>query len=96
MIVGQFNIKGVLTLKPENDAPIGSHGHGPESPHVALQRMQPIARQIERLRRCRRIQNRKDSFHRLQQVAAYPASVPAFIEAFETSVLEAPNHKSVV
>ena len=96
MVVGQLNVKRILSFKTENDAPIGPHSHGPESLQVAFQRVQAIARQIERLWRCRRIENRKYSFHRLQQVASYPASVAAFIEALEASVFEAPNHKSVL
>src|SRR6202166_1833240 len=96
MIVGQFNIKRILSFKAENDAPIGSHSRGPESLQVAFQRVQAITGQIETLRRCRRIENRKDSFHRVQEVGAYPASVAAFIEALEASMFEAPNHKNAV
>jgi hypothetical protein len=96
MVVSQFNVKGVLSLKSEDDAPIGPHGHRPESLQVALQRVRAIARQIESLWRCRRIENRKDSFHRVQQVGPDPASVAALIEAPETPMLEAPDHENVV
>src|SRR5579859_1672106 len=92
MVVGQFNVKGILALKAEHDAPVGPHGHRPESFQVAFQRVQAIAGQVESLRRGSRIENRKDSFHRVQQVGAYPASVAPFIEAFQSSMLEAPNH----
>jgi len=92
MVVNHFNVKGILSLKAENDAPIGPDAHGPESFQVAFQRVQAIARQIESLRRGSRIENRKDSFHSVQQVGAYPASVAPFIEAFQSSMLEAPNH----
>src|SRR5690348_15179874 len=44
MVVNHFNVKGILSLKAENDAPIGPDGHGPESFQVAFQRVQPIAR----------------------------------------------------
>ena len=96
MVVRQFNVKRILSFKSEYDAPIGPHRHGPKSLQVAFQRVQAIARQIERLRRCGRIQNRKDSLHRFQKVGAYPASVASFIETLETSMLEASNHKSTV
>jgi hypothetical protein len=96
MVIGQLNVKRILSFKAENDAPIGPHGHGPESLQVAFQRVQPIAGQIEGLRRCRRIENRKDALRRVQQVGAYPASVPTFVETLETSVLEAPDHKGIV
>jgi len=66
MIVGQFHVKRILFFKSENDAPIGPHGDGPESFQVAFQRAQAIAGQIERLRRCCGIENRKNSFDRLQ------------------------------
>jgi len=96
MVIGQLNVKGILSFKAENDAPIGPHSHGPKSLQAAFQRVQAIAGQIESLWRGRRIENRKYSFHRLKQVASYPASVAAFIEALEASMFEAPNHKSVV
>jgi hypothetical protein len=96
MVVGQLNVKRILPLKPEHDAPIRSNRNRPEPLQVAFQRMQPIARQIERLRCCSRIENRKNSLYRIQQVRAYPASIAAFIKALESSVLEAPNHNFTV
>ena len=52
--------------------------------------MQAIAGDIQTLRRRGGIENRKDSFNRLQKVGAYPTSVVAFIEAFQAPMLEAP------
>jgi len=96
MIVGQFNVKDILSFKTENDAPIGPDGHRPESLQIAFQRVQAIARQIESLRRRGGIENREDSFHRVQQVRTYPAAVAAFIEALQPAMLEAPDHQNVV
>jgi hypothetical protein len=88
VVVDQFNVKSVLPFKAENDAPIGPHCHRPQPLQVAFQRMQAIAREIQSLRRRGGIENRKDSFNRLQKVGAYPASVVAFIEAFQAPMLE--------
>jgi hypothetical protein len=96
MVVSQFNVKRIFSFKAEDDAPIGTDGHGPESLQVTLQRVQAIAGQVESLRRRCGIENRKDPLHGVQQVWPYPASVTAFIEALETSMFEAPNHKCIV
>src|SRR5579859_1051075 len=58
MVVNQFNVEGILSVKAEYDAPIGPDGHGPESFQVAFQRVQAIAGQVESLRRCGGIENR--------------------------------------
>ena len=47
--------------------------------------------------RCRGgIENRKNSFDRFQKVGSYPASIAAFIEAFQTSMLEAANQQRLL
>lgn len=72
MVVDQFNVKCVRPLKAEHDAPIRTHGQRPQSLQVTLERVQPIARNIQSLRRRSRIQNRKDSFNRLQAMGLNP------------------------
>src|ERR1700682_1808707 len=96
MVVDQFNIKGVVPFKAENDSPIGSDRHGPESFQAALQRVQTIPGAIQTWRAGRGIENREDPFHRLPEVRPYPASVAAFIETFQAAMLEAPNHQGSV
>jgi len=46
------------------------------------------------LRRCGGIENREDALNRIQEVGADPTSVAAFIEAFQASMLKAPNHQT--
>ena len=96
VIVDQFNVKSIIPCKAENDAPIGPHRHRPQPLQITLQRMQAIARKIQGLRRRGRIENRKDAFDSFQQVGAYPASVAAFLEAFQAPMLEAPNHQGLL
>jgi len=50
MVVDQLNVKGVVLLKAENNSPIGSHCHGPESFQAAFQRMKTISGEIQTLR----------------------------------------------
>ena len=96
MVVSQFNIKSVGSCKTKNDAPVGPHRHGPQTLQVAFERMQAIAREIQSLRRDGGIENRENSFNRIQQVGANPASVTAFVEALEAAMLETPNHQSTM
>jgi hypothetical protein len=96
MVVGQFDIKGVVPFKAEDDSPIGPYRHGPESFQAAFQLVQRILGKIQTLGAGGGIENRNDSFHRFQEVGPYPASVAAFIETFQASMLEAPNHQSLV
>src|SRR6266702_3522543 len=52
VVVDQFNIESVFSLKSENDAPVCPHRHRPEPAKLALERMQAIAGEVEGLR-CR-------------------------------------------
>src|SRR5882757_3185693 len=94
MVIDQLNVKGIIPLKAENDAPIGPNRHGPQPPQVAFEWVQAVAGEIQSLRRCGGIENREDSLNRIQEVGADPTSVAAFIEAFQASMLKAPNHQS--
>ena len=94
MVIDQLNVKGIIPLKAENDAPIGPYRHGPQPPQVAFEWVQAVAGEIQSLRRCGGIENREDSLNRIQEVGADPTSVAAFIEAFQASMLKAPNHLS--
>jgi len=94
MVIDQLNVKGMIPLKAENDAPIGPYRHGPQPPQVAFEWVQAVAGEIQSLRRCGGIENREDSLNRIQEVGADPTSVAAFIEAFQASMLKAPNHQS--
>jgi hypothetical protein len=96
MVVDQLDVEGVLPCKAENDSPIGPDRHGPESFQAAFQRVQTIPGEIQTLRAGGGIENCKDSFHGFQEVGPYPAPVAAFIETFQASMLEAPNHQGSV
>ena len=96
MVVDHLNVKNIISFKAEDDSPIGPYRYGPESSQGAFQRMQTIAGQVQCLRVGGGIEDRKNSFHRLQEIGSYPASVAAFIEAFQAPMLEAPNHQGEV
>ena len=92
VIIDQFNVKGIILFEAENDAPICSYRHRPHPLQVAFKLVQTKAWEIESLRRRGGIENRKNSFHRLQQVGAYSTSVVALIEPLQAPMFEAPNH----
>jgi hypothetical protein len=50
MVVDQFNVKGIRSLKTKNDAPVGPHGHGPKPFQVTFERVQTISGQVYFLR----------------------------------------------
>jgi hypothetical protein len=64
------------------------------SPLKSLLLVQAVAGEMQSLRRCGGIENRENSLNRIQEVGADPTSVAAFIEAFQASMLKAPNHQS--
>jgi hypothetical protein len=96
VVVNQLHVKNVISFKTEDNSPISAHRYGPKSSQAAFQGVQPIAGEIQGLRAGGGIEDRKDSFYRLQEVGPYPASVAAFIEAFEAPMFEAPNHPGAV
>ena len=90
MVVDQFNVKGVVPFKAEDDSPVGPHRH------VALERVQAIPGDIESLRRYGAVENREDPIDHLQQVGPYPAAVVALIKPLQAAMLEAPNQELIV
>jgi len=92
VIINQFNVKSIFALKTENNAPFSPHGHRPEAPQLAFERMQPVAGEVERLRRRGMIEAAKNVFDRFQQIGPYAAPAIAFMEPFQAPVFEAPNH----
>jgi hypothetical protein len=55
--------------------------------------MKAITREIHGLRRAGVIKAGKNILNHIQQVAANPAAVVAFIKTFQAAVFEAPNHQ---
>jgi len=96
VVIDQLDVKSIISFKTEDNPPVGPDRHGPESSQAALQRVQTITRETESLRAGGGIKDGKDSFHRLQEVGPYPASVATFIETFQAAMLEAPNHQGAV
>jgi hypothetical protein len=66
--------------------------HNPFRSPLSL--VQAIARYIQALRCRGGVKHREDSFNRVHQVRPYPAPVAAFIETFQATMLETPNHLS--
>jgi hypothetical protein len=96
VVIDKFNVKGIIPFKAKNDAPISPYRHCPQPLHFAFKRVQSIARDIQSLRRRGGIENRKNSFDRLQKVWSYPAPIAAFIEAFQASMFKAPDHQRLL
>src|SRR5579862_3274465 len=48
VVVDQFNVESVFSLKPENNAPVCPDGHRPETAQLPLERMQAIAGKVKR------------------------------------------------
>jgi hypothetical protein len=92
VIVDQFNVKSILAFKAEDDAPIGPHRHRPQPFQVTSKRVQVVTRYVQALGRRGGIEHRKDSFNRVYQIGPNPASVATFIETFQATMLETPNH----
>ena len=91
VVVDQFNIECVRALKAENNTPVRPHRDSPEAFQLAFERVQPITGKVKRLRHIRFVETSKNVLNDIQQIWAYPAPVVAFIESFQTPVLEAPN-----
>jgi hypothetical protein len=82
VIVDQFNAKGIVPFKAENNSPIRPHPHGPEAPQIAFERMQPVAGQVERLRRRSLIEAGQNVLDHFPQIRPYAAGVITFMEPF--------------
>src|SRR5579863_2630884 len=83
--VDQFNVKSVRSFKTKNDAPVGSHGHGPEPFQVAFERVQTITGKVEFLRRSCIVKYGQYFLNRIHQISAYPAPVVTFKEPFQAA-----------
>jgi predicted secreted protein len=94
VVVDQFNVTSVRSFKTKNDAPVGSHGHGPKPFQVAFKRMQTITGKIELLRSSCIIKYGQYFLNRIRQIRAYPAAVVTFKEPFQAAMLDAPNHQN--
>jgi hypothetical protein len=96
VVIDQFDVKSIICFKAKDNSPIDTDRHGPESSQAAFQRVQTISGEIQGLRAGGGIKDRKDAFHRFQEVGPYPASVATFIETLQAPMLEAPNHQGAV
>jgi len=93
VVVDQFNIECVFSLKSENNAPVCPHRHRPETAQPALERMQAVAGKVKRLWRRGLIETTQNVFYVVQQIRPYAAPVVAFKEAFQAPMFEASNHR---
>jgi hypothetical protein len=93
VIVNQFNVKRVSVFKSKNDPPVGPHRSCPETSHVAFQRMQMIARDVQTLGRSGSVENCENSLNRWQQVRPYLATVTALVKPLQPSMLKVFDRK---
>src|ERR1700681_207364 len=88
VVVGQFNVKRVRSFKAEDNTPVRPHSDRPKTLQSAFQRVQAITRKVHGLRRLRFVESGENVFNSVEQVGAYPATVPALIKSFEAAMLE--------
>jgi len=58
--------------------------------------MQPVAGEVEGLRRRRLIEAGKNVLYRFQQISPYPAPVAAFIQPFQAPMLETSDQQDTL
>jgi hypothetical protein len=93
VIVDQFNVKGVCSFKTKDNAPIRPHSYRPESFQITFQRVETIPGKVESLRSTSGVKNGKNPFHSIHKIGSNSATVPAFVQSFEATVLETTNHQ---
>src|SRR5216683_329298 len=93
VVVGQFNVKRIRSFKAKDNTPICPHSDRPKTLQSAFQRMQAITRKVHGLRCLGFVEPGENIFNSVEQIGAYPATVPALIESFEAAMLETPNHQ---
>jgi hypothetical protein len=83
VVIDQFDIEGVVTLKPKHDAPVRTHGYGPESLQVALKRVQSIAGQVKSLWRFGIIKDSQNFLNGLYQIRPHSTRVAIFVKPLQ-------------
>jgi hypothetical protein len=81
MVVDQFNIESIFSLKSENNAPVCPHRHRPETGQLTLERMQAITGKVERPRRRGLIEATQNVFDVFHEIRPYATPVVAFTAA---------------
>lgn len=92
MVVEQVHVARVLAIETEDDAPVAGYGHGPESGEVALQRMQPKARQRHVVRYRSLVQTGENTLDLVGLIRPDLAAVSRFEQQAQPFMSEAANH----
>src|ERR1700722_2127797 len=92
VVVDQFNVKSIGAVEAKINSPIRSHRHRPKPLPFAFERMKAIPGNVESLGRRGGVEDRQDSFHRLDQVAADSSSVILLVKPFQATMLKAPDY----
>ncbi len=92
MVVSQFNVKSIGTLEPKNDAPVRPHGHRPETPQVAFERMKMISGETKLLRGHGVIGNSENFLNCIYKVRPYSSAVLLLVKPLKAAMLKAPDH----
>jgi hypothetical protein len=95
VIVDQINIGYVTVIEAKDDAPVGADGDAPKAGEVAFQQVQPEARKVHILGACRAIQKRQHASDFIDVLGVQAAAVAVYVEAFQASVLKAPEHSAI-
>jgi hypothetical protein len=96
MIIDRIDIAGMAALEAKDDAPVARDRHRPIPPELALERMEPKARQTHIADLDRGIEARKDSPDLVGMFRRNPASVVVLEEARQTLVAEAADYSRSV
>jgi hypothetical protein len=81
VVVNQFNVKGVLAFKAENNAPVGPNGHGPKSFQVAFERVKAITWNVKSVGRRRGVKGGENAFRFVHKIGPDAAAVGALVKA---------------
>lgn len=92
VVVNQFDVDGIRSIKTENNAPICPDRDRPKPLQVAFKRMQTITWEIKRLRMSRPIETGKNILNSTYLIRPYPPLIAILIQPFQTPMLKTPDH----
>jgi hypothetical protein len=96
VVVDQFDITSGSILEPENDPPIRADCHRPIAFAAALERMEAIPREVQRLRTGGSVKDGQNPLDRIHQIRANAASISPLIQPAKTAVLETADHENIL
>jgi hypothetical protein len=94
MVVNQINVTGAAFLEAEDHAPVRPDSHAPKTFQVALERVEPKAREIHVVGLSGTVEDGENVFDLLDVIRVYALGFAVLKKPFEPLVPEAPNHRN--